>query len=79
VRVDHALHAHLIDEMELSLDTLAARWRSRQQTPEAAEIVRRYQAILRCMIALGFHESLGAETELPERLMPEEYVALFKA
>lgn len=68
---------HLLTEMEHSLSLLAARWRSRQNTPEAPEIVRRYQSILRCMIELGYHDSLDVESELPDELLPQEYFDLF--
>jgi hypothetical protein len=30
------------------------------------------------MMELGFRESLGAETELPDKFLPQEYLALFK-
>jgi hypothetical protein len=39
--------------------------------------VRQYQSILRCMIELGFRTSLDADGELPDRLMPHEYLDLF--
>jgi hypothetical protein len=72
------IHACLLTEMERSLSTLAARWRSRQQTTEAESIVHQYQAILRCMIELGYQDSLDVESELPDELMPQEYFDLFK-
>lgn len=68
---------HLLTEMERSLGLLAARWRSRQNTPEAPEIVRRYQSILRCMIELGYHDSLDTDSELPDEWLPQEYIDLF--
>jgi hypothetical protein len=74
-----SIHAQLLIEMERSLGLLAARWRSRQDKPEAAEIVRQYQAILRCMIELGYHDGLDAESELPDELLPQEYFDLFRS
>jgi hypothetical protein len=72
------VHTSLLSEMERALGMLAARWRSRQDKPEAADIVRQYHAILHCMIELGFREGLDAEAELPDELMPAEYLDLFK-
>lgn len=69
--------SNLIDEMERSVGLLAARWRGRQHTPEAASIVHQYQAILRCMIELGFRDSLDVDSELPDELLPHEYLDLF--
>lgn len=71
-----SIHTELIDEMERSLGLLAARWRSRQSKPEADEIVRQYQAILRCMIEIGYHASLDVESELPDEYLPVEYLTL---
>jgi hypothetical protein len=68
----------LISQMEIKLSHLAMRWRSRQNTPEAGSIVRQYQALLRCMIELGYHEELYVDSELPDELMPAEYLDLFK-
>lgn len=68
----------LIKSMEFKLSDLAALWRGRQNTPDAEMIVRQYQAILRCMIELGYHEELVVDSELPDRLMPQEYLDLFK-
>lgn len=71
------IHSHLLNEMERSLSILAARWRSRQYTNEADLIVQQYQAILRCMVELGFRSSLDVDAELPDEYMPSEYVDLF--
>jgi hypothetical protein len=68
----------LIKSMEFKLSDLAALWRGRQNTPDAEMIVRQYQAILRCMIELGYHEELVVDSELPDQLMPQEYLDLFK-
>lgn len=68
----------LLRTMELKLSDLAALWRGNKNTPRAETIVHHYHAILRCMIELGFHEPLDADSELPNRLMPQEYLDLFK-
>lgn len=72
------IHAHLFVEMERSLAMLAARWRGRQHHPEAVDIARQYQSILRCMIELGYRDALDADSELPDELLPSEYLDLFK-
>jgi hypothetical protein len=72
------INTHLVNEMERSLALLAGRWRSRQNTPDAESIARQYQAILRCMIELGYQDSLDVDSELPDELMPQEYFELFK-
>lgn len=75
---DITISQHLISEMERSLALLAARWRSRKDLPEAPTIVAQYQAILRCMIALGYDTELDADSELPDDLLPEEYLSQFE-
>jgi hypothetical protein len=67
----------IIKNMEMSLSQLAMHWRSSDNDENAREIVQNYQAILRCMIALGFEQSLLVEAELPDDLMPQEYLDLF--
>ncbi len=66
----------LLNTLEHKLSDLAALWRGRKDQPEADEIVRQYQAILNCMIELGFREGLDADSELPDRLMPQAYLQL---
>lgn len=68
----------LLSQMEIKLSHLAMRWRGHQRTPEAESIVRQYQALLRCMIEMGYHEELYVDSELPDALMPQEYLDLFK-
>lgn len=68
----------LLKTMEIKLSDLAALWRGNKNAPHAETIVRQYHAILRCMIELGFHEPLDADSELPNRLMPTEYLNLFE-
>lgn len=68
----------LLKSMEFKLSDLAALWRGNKDTPQAETIVRQYHAVLRCMIELGFREPLDTDSELPDRLMPAEYLDLFK-
>ena len=63
--------------MESSLGELAMNWRS-SDDEEAHAIVYHYQAILRCMLDLGFCKSLMVEAELPDEYLPQEYLNLFK-
>ena len=69
----------LIEQMEIKLSHLAMRWRERQAHADAADIVRQYQAMLRLMIELGFRDELYVDSELPDELMPQEYLALFES
>jgi len=66
----------LLNTLEHKLSDLAALWRGRKDQPEVDEIVRQYQAILNCMIELGFRDGLDVDSELPDRLMPEAYLQL---
>lgn len=67
----------LLANMEDSINDLAMRWRGTRDPETEKEIVERYQTILRCMIDLGFHQSLDADAELPDELLPQEYLNLF--
>lgn len=66
----------LLDALETKLGHLAARWRGTQDPQEAQTLVRQYQAILRCMIELGYHDSLDVDAELPDEYLPAEYLTL---
>lgn len=63
--------------LELKLSDLAALWRANKTSTRAETIVRQYQAVLRCLIEMGFREPLDADSELPNRLTPSEYLGLF--
>ena len=67
----------ILDALETKLGHLAAQWRGTNEPEQEMLVVRQYQSILRCMIELGFRASLDADAELPERLMPQEYLDLF--
>jgi len=71
--------AQLLDALETRLGRLAAKWRGTNDSQEELALVRQYQAILRCMIEMGYRESLDADAELPDRLLPQEYFDLFKS
>ena len=73
-----ALYQGLLAQMESTLAQLAMRWRGSDNDEEAEAIAHNYQVILRCMIDLGFRQSLQVEAELPDELMPQEYLDLFK-
>jgi hypothetical protein len=75
----HPTSKQLLKAMEVSLSDLAALWRGNKNTPQADQIVRHYHAILRCMIELGHREPLDVDAELPKRLLPAEYLNLFKS
>jgi hypothetical protein len=61
------------DTLLNKLAQLAGKWRSNKQN----EVATQYQTILRSLIMLGFHEELPVELELPDALMPEEYLNQF--
>jgi hypothetical protein len=73
-----SLNRQELHALEVKLSDLAAKWRGHKDRPEAETIVRDYQATLRQMIELGFRDALDVDSELPDRLMPEEYLNLFK-
>lgn len=67
----------MLKNMEASLGELAMYWRGSENDEEAMAIAHQYQLILRCMVELGFHQSLQVDSELPDELMPQEYLQLF--
>lgn len=72
----HLTDSQIIDALETKLGRLAARWRGTHDPGESAELVRQYQAVLRCMIELGYRESLDIDAELPDQYLPSEYLML---
>jgi hypothetical protein len=76
-QIDSQIDTQLLDTLETKLGRLAARWRGTEDSEEAQSIVHQYQAILRCMIELGYHDSLDADAELPDEYLPSEYLTLF--
>ncbi len=75
--IDSGIDNMTVDQLERQLGGLAARWRGTDEQRAAASIVKNYQSTLRRMIALGYHDSLDVESELPDEYMPAEYLALF--
>ncbi len=71
------IDVEFLDILERKLGRLAARWRGTESSEEAELVVRQYQAILRCMVELGYRDSLDVDAELPDVYMPAEYVDLF--
>jgi hypothetical protein len=65
-----------LDTLETKLGHLAARWRGTHNDEERMLLVRQYQAILRCMIELGYRSYLDVDAELPDEWMPQEYFNL---
>ena len=62
-------------QAEFHLGDLAAMWRDAYGQPEQQEkIVQEYRDVLLRMYALGWESQLDVESELPDYLMPEEYL-----
>ncbi len=62
-------------DLEFHLNGLAGIWRSKWgDLQRQEEIVREYHATMTKLYALGWDGSLDMECELPERLMPAEYL-----
>jgi len=66
---DNPVYDSLINE----LAKLAGSWREYKTD----ELVNRYQTVLRTLIILGYDDELPIDVELPEELMPTEYISLF--
>ncbi|RKZ82279.1 MAG: hypothetical protein DRR19_20930 [Candidatus Parabeggiatoa sp. nov. 1] len=66
-----------IQPIRIVLTYLAGRWRANQNnTVQAKEIVKHYNELLCFLINTGWNEGLSLEAELPDELMPQEYLAL---
>ena len=67
--------AQLLDALETKINQLTPSWRSaalNNETEKAEAIVRQYQAVLRCMMELGFKQELDIDAELPDELLPTD-------
>lgn len=64
--------------LEGRVNDLAMQWRSCQNSEDEQHIVAEYQATLQHMIRLGFRDSLDMDAELPDHLLPSEYLELFR-
>lgn len=67
------IHNELLGTLERTLYDLAAHWRS----TKSDAVIRDYQAVLRCILDMGYTEQLSAEAELPDEFLPEEYLSQF--
>ncbi|GEM_PF-1285477 len=66
-------------QLEQQLSRLAYLWRSVDvDDPNEALIVEQYQRLLRQMVAEGFGGPLDIDAELPDDLMPDEYLKLHR-
>ena len=61
------------DDLIYKLAQLAGAWRGTRDEATA----RQYQTILKTLVIMGFNDELPVEVELPEDLMPVEYIQLF--
>lgn len=61
------------DRLINKLAVLAGLWRR----TKADETAQQYQTVLRSLLLLGFRDELPVDVELPDRLMPQEYLTLF--
>jgi hypothetical protein len=68
-----------IQHIRIVLTYLAGRWRANQDDNEQTkEIVKHYNDLLCFLINTGWNEGLSLEAELPDELMPQEYLALLE-
>jgi len=67
-----------IQHIRTVLVHLVGRWsRYKDDNPEIAkEIVKNYNGLLSYLINTGWDEGLPLEAELPDELMPQEYLEL---
>jgi len=67
------------DHILSTLAHLAARWRGLSENSLSNhEIVSHYNELLRFLIHTGWDNGLALEEELPDELMPREYLKLSK-
>ena len=65
----------VFDKLMSELAFLAGKWRRTKEDT----LVERYQTILRALVFIGYSDELPLELELPEKLMPVEYLDQFEA
>lgn len=64
-----------LDQLEFRLSDLAALWRGSFGDPAYQdEIVQEYRTILARLYELGWDSVLDIDSELPNKLLPEEYL-----
>jgi len=67
------------DHILRTLAHLAARWRGiSEESLLNQKVISHYNELLRFLINTGWDEGLALEEELPDELMPEEYIELSK-
>jgi hypothetical protein len=52
------------------LGELVGEWRA----TKSDEVAKQYQAVLRTLLMMGWSGELDVDMELPDRLMPDEYL-----
>lgn len=62
------------DKLIHALAYLSGLWRETKDD----RVAQQYQTILRTLVLIGFDDSLDVDIELPEELMPKEYIELFE-
>jgi hypothetical protein len=55
------------------LGELVGEWRA----TKSDEVAKEYQAVLQTLLLMGWRGELDVDMELPDRLMPEEYLNQF--
>jgi len=58
------------DELLHKLAELAGEWRAHK----SEHLVRQYHAVLLCLLTLGWNGYLSPQVELPDELLPAEYL-----
>lgn len=61
-------------QLEFRLGDLAAKWRLHESPEQQQKIVQEYHAIMERLYQLGWDSILDVTSELPDELMPEEYL-----
>lgn len=64
-------------EEERALGNLAMVWRTNKDNPSGPQVAEEYCRKLRALIKAGWRGELDVDAELPESLMPQEYLKLF--
>jgi hypothetical protein len=64
-----------IEALELALSRTASNWRATKD----AEYVKQYHDIYHKLRSLSWDGGIDVEAELPDRLMPQEYLDMIRA
>lgn len=68
------LDTELFEVMESKLTALVTAYRRTNDQ----QVVTQYRTLLRCMLELGFTAPLDVDIELPDEMMPAEYLRLHR-